>query len=49
MAAWLGLLLRDEGRWRGEQVVSAGQVKLRNGQAVNIDNSVTLDGKAGGG
>jgi len=33
----------------GEVVVSAGQVKLRNGQAVTIDNSVTLDGKAGGG
>lgn len=33
----------------GEVVVSAGHVKLRNGQAVSIDNSVTLDGKAGGG
>ena len=38
-----------DGLQAGEQVVSAGQVKLRNGQAVNIDNSVTLDGKAGGG
>ncbi len=28
----------------GTQVVSAGQVKLRNGQSVRIDNSVALDG-----
>ena len=28
----------------GEQVVSAGHNKLRNGQAVVIDNSVTLEG-----
>ena len=33
----------------GEQVVSAGQVKLRNGQAVVVDNSVKLDGKVSGG
>jgi membrane fusion protein (multidrug efflux system) len=33
----------------GERVVSAGQNKLRNGQAVSIDNSVQLDGKANGG
>ena len=38
-----------DGLEAGEVVVSAGQVKLRNGQAVTIDNSVTLDGKAGGG
>lgn len=28
----------------GTRVVSAGQVKLRNGQSVRIDNSVALDG-----
>ncbi len=33
----------------GEVVVSAGQNKLRNGQAVKIDNSVELDGKVNGG
>jgi membrane fusion protein (multidrug efflux system) len=38
-----------DGLQGGELVVSAGQVKLRNGQPVTIDNSVTLDGKAGGG
>jgi len=38
-----------DGLQAGEVVVSAGQVKLRNGQPVTIDNSVTLDGKAGGG
>lgn len=38
-----------EGLEAGEQVVSAGQVKLRNGQAVVIDNSVTLDGNISGG
>jgi membrane fusion protein (multidrug efflux system) len=27
----------------GDRVVSAGQVKLRNGQAVVIDNSVELE------
>lgn len=30
----------------GEQVVSAGQLKLRNGQLINIDNSVELPGGA---
>jgi hypothetical protein len=30
-------------------VVSAGQNKLRNGQAVTIDNRVKLDGKVSGG
>jgi membrane fusion protein (multidrug efflux system) len=38
-----------DGLQLGEVVVSAGQVKLRNGQQVSVDNSVTLDGKAGGG
>lgn len=33
----------------GEQVVSAGQNKLRSGQSVRIDNSVKLDGKVNGG
>lgn len=33
----------------GEVVVSAGQVKLRNDQQVNIDNSVNLDGGIEGG
>ncbi len=33
----------------GEKVVSAGHNKLRNGQAVSIDNSVELDGKVNGG
>ena len=33
----------------GERVVSAGHNKLRNGQAVSIDNSVELDGKVNGG
>jgi len=32
-----------QGLERGQQVVSAGQVKLRNGQRVRIDNSVQLD------
>jgi len=31
----------------GEQVVSAGHNKLRNGQAVKIDNSVELNGQVG--
>jgi membrane fusion protein (multidrug efflux system) len=31
----------------GDQVVAAGQVKLRNGQPVKIDNSVKLDRKVG--
>ncbi|MGD2075105.1 MAG: efflux RND transporter periplasmic adaptor subunit [Gammaproteobacteria bacterium] len=38
-----------EGLEVGEQVVSAGQVKLRNDQAVVIDDSVELDGKVTGG
>jgi membrane fusion protein (multidrug efflux system) len=38
-----------DGLQAGELVVSAGQVKLRNGQPVTIDNSVTLNGTAGGG
>ena len=33
----------------GERVVSAGHNKLRNGQAVSIDNSIELDGKVSGG
>jgi membrane fusion protein (multidrug efflux system) len=33
----------------GEQVVSAGHNKLRNGQAVNIDNSVKLEARVSGG
>jgi len=32
-----------EGLSEGDRVVSAGQVKLRNGQAVTIDNSVELE------
>lgn len=35
-----------EGLKPGDRVVSAGQVKLRNGQAVEIDNSVKLEGGA---
>jgi membrane fusion protein (multidrug efflux system) len=38
-----------EGLNVGEEVVVAGQNKLRNGQAVTIDNSVKLDGKVSGG
>ena len=38
-----------EGLNAGEIVVSAGQVKLRNGQQVKIDNSVKLDGRIDGG
>jgi membrane fusion protein (multidrug efflux system) len=38
-----------KGLQAGEQVVSAGQNKLRNGQSVTIDNSVELDGKVDGG
>ena len=38
-----------EGLKAGEQVVSAGQNKLRNGQAVSVDNSIELDGKVSGG
>lgn len=33
----------------GEEVVAAGQNKLRNGQPVKVDNSVVLDGKVNGG
>ncbi len=33
----------------GEEVVAAGQNKLRNGQPVKVDNSVVLDGKVDGG
>lgn len=36
-----------KGLKEGEQVVSAGQNKLRNGQAVKIDNSIELSGQAG--
>ncbi len=36
-----------KGITEGEQVVSAGHNKLRNGQAVKIDNSVELSGQAG--
>jgi len=38
-----------EGLQTGDVVVSAGQNKLRNGQAVSVDNSVKLDGKASDG
>jgi membrane fusion protein (multidrug efflux system) len=38
-----------EGLAAGDEVVSAGQNKLRNGQAVTIDNRVKLDGKVSGG
>jgi membrane fusion protein (multidrug efflux system) len=38
-----------EGLKAGEEVVAAGQNKLRNGQAVTVDNSVQLDGKVSGG
>ena len=38
-----------EGLQAGEQVVSAGHNKLRNGQPVSIDNSVKLEARAGGG
>jgi membrane fusion protein (multidrug efflux system) len=33
----------------GEQVVTAGQNKLRNGQSVTIDNSIPLDARVSGG
>lgn len=33
----------------GEEVVSAGHNKLRNGQPVTVDNSIVLDGKVNGG
>ena len=38
-----------EGLQAGQQVVSAGQNKLRNGQAVSIDNSIKLDATVSGG
>jgi len=38
-----------DGLAAGDEVVSAGQNKLRNGQAVTIDNRVKLDGKVSGG
>lgn len=38
-----------EGLAAGDEVVSAGQNKLRNGQPVTIDNRVKLDGKVSGG
>lgn len=38
-----------EGLQVGQQVVSAGQNKLRNGQAVSIDNSIKLDATVSGG
>ena len=38
-----------EGLQAGQQVVSAGQNKLRNGQAVSIDNSIKLETRFSGG
>jgi membrane fusion protein (multidrug efflux system) len=38
-----------EGLQAGQQVVSAGQNKLRNGQAVSIDNSIKLGNTVSGG
>ena len=38
-----------EGLQAGQQVVSAGQNKLRNGQAVTVDNSIKLDATVSGG
>lgn len=38
-----------EGLQAGQQVASAGQNKLRNGQAVSIDNSIELDTADSGG
>lgn len=38
-----------EGLKAGDQVVSAGHNKLRNGQPVTVDNSVQLDGRTNGG
>ncbi|HSS64814.1 MAG TPA: efflux RND transporter periplasmic adaptor subunit, partial [Gammaproteobacteria bacterium] len=34
-----------DGLASGDRVVNAGQLKLRNGQTIQIDNSVALDGK----
>lgn len=36
-----------DGLEEGEQVVTAGHNKLRNGMAVTIDNSIQLDGRVG--
>jgi membrane fusion protein (multidrug efflux system) len=38
----------ESGLQAGERVVSAGQLKLRNGMPVSIDDSVQLEGAAGG-
>ena len=38
-----------EGLQAGDQVVTAGQNKLRNGQPVTVDNSVQLDGQVNDG
>ncbi len=38
----------SSGLQAGERVVSAGQLKLRNGMAISIDDSLQLDGSAGG-
>ena len=38
-----------EGLKAGDQVVTAGQNKLRNGQPVSVDNSIQLDDQVGGG
>lgn len=38
----------SKGLQAGERVVSAGQLKLRNGMAISIDDSVQLDGTAAG-
>jgi membrane fusion protein (multidrug efflux system) len=38
----------SSGLQAGERVVSAGQLKLRNGMPVSIDDSVQLEGAAGG-
>jgi multidrug efflux pump len=38
----------ETGLQAGERVVSAGQLKLRNGMEVSIDDTVQLDGNAGG-
>lgn len=37
-----------DGLASGDRVVNTGQLKLRNGQAIQIDNSVTLGGKVSG-
>jgi membrane fusion protein (multidrug efflux system) len=38
----------ETGLQAGERVVSAGQLKLRNGMPVGIDDSVRLEDAAGG-